>query len=278
MPVSVRPLCPELAEKARVELNEDPKKLEDGIQILKDWIAKQPHLRARTDDQWLATFLRGCKFSIERAKEKIDLYYSLRSVGQDLRPLKHTDPKFKEILKSGSTLVLRKIEKPDDPRVILIRPGQHKPGEFTPADMMSVGNVMQQILYLEDDNFVVAGGVNVMDLRSASMAHFAQMTPVQMKKMVVAFQDAAPVRMKAAHYFHAPAGFETIFNIIKNFLNEKNRNRLHVHGKDFDALYKHISKEILPAEYGGNGGTIQEITGTNINIFLRTKIGTFVFL
>lgn len=44
----VRPLSPELAEKARVELGEDPKKLEDGIAHLKEWIPKQPHLRART--------------------------------------------------------------------------------------------------------------------------------------------------------------------------------------------------------------------------------------
>lgn len=44
----VRPLSPELAEKARVELFEDPKKLEDSIQHLREWIAKQPHLRART--------------------------------------------------------------------------------------------------------------------------------------------------------------------------------------------------------------------------------------
>lgn len=46
--MSVRPLPPELEEKARLELNEDPKRVQDGIQHLKEWIAKQPHLRART--------------------------------------------------------------------------------------------------------------------------------------------------------------------------------------------------------------------------------------
>lgn len=46
--VSVRPLCPELEQKAKRELNETPKKLEEAIQHLKEWIARQPHLRART--------------------------------------------------------------------------------------------------------------------------------------------------------------------------------------------------------------------------------------
>lgn len=37
--------------------------------------------------------------------------------------------------------------------------------------------------------------------------------------------------------------------------------QLHVHNKDYEALYKHVPKEILPTEYGGNGGSIKEIIG-----------------
>lgn len=48
MHIAVRPLPSELAEKAKIELFEDPKKLEDSIEHLKEWVAKQPHLKART--------------------------------------------------------------------------------------------------------------------------------------------------------------------------------------------------------------------------------------
>lgn len=44
----VRPLAPALAEKARIELGEEPELLEENIRHLKQWILKQPHLRART--------------------------------------------------------------------------------------------------------------------------------------------------------------------------------------------------------------------------------------
>lgn len=37
--------------------------------------------------------------------------------------------------------------------------------------------------------------------------------------------------------------------------------QLYVHNKDYEALYKHVPKEILPEEYGGNGGTVQRIIG-----------------
>jgi len=32
-----------------------------------------------TDDHFLLKFLRGCKFSLERSKEKLDTYYSCKT-------------------------------------------------------------------------------------------------------------------------------------------------------------------------------------------------------
>lgn len=53
----IRPLPEALAEKARLELNEDKKKMEHYLQHLKDWIAKQPHLKARTGELKKQIFL-----------------------------------------------------------------------------------------------------------------------------------------------------------------------------------------------------------------------------
>lgn len=44
----IRPLTPELAKIAKDELNENPNQVASDLQHLKDWISKQPHLRART--------------------------------------------------------------------------------------------------------------------------------------------------------------------------------------------------------------------------------------
>ncbi|KPI93911.1 Alpha-tocopherol transfer protein-like [Papilio xuthus] len=256
----VRPLSPELAEKARNELNEtDDNKMADSLQHLKEWLAKQPHLKARTDDQWLAAFLRGCKFSLERTKQKLDLFYTLKTTAPELTPLSYKDPKFFEILDLGVTLLLPKSSNSAEPRILLMRPGLYDPNKYSLGDLMSVNGVIQNILLMDDDNFVVAGGVSIADLQGATMAHFAQMNPMLMKKMSVAFQEAAPVRMKGNHYLNTPPGFETFFNFMKGFLNEKNKNRLYVHNTDYESLYKHVPKEVLPAEYGGNAGTAREL-------------------
>ncbi|KAJ0181738.1 hypothetical protein K1T71_002460 [Dendrolimus kikuchii] len=256
---NIRPLSPALAAKASAELNEDPRRVPDDIQHLKDWLAKQPHLKARTDDQWLLCFLRGCKFSLERTKEKLDLFYSLRSTAPEMYCIKHTDAKFDEILSLGAIITLPKVAAPDAPRVTLIRAGQYDPDKYSIFDIMAVSNILQKIILMEDDNAVVAGSVGILDLENVTMGHFLQMTPMTMKKMVVASQDAMPFRMKGTHYLNTPTGFETVFNAMKGLLNEKNRNRLYVHNKNYDAMYQYISKDILPTEYGGNGGSINDI-------------------
>lgn len=77
--VNIRPLTSELQEKAFKELNEDPSRIEKDIEVFREWINKSPYIKGRTDDQFLLTFLRGCKFSIEKAKQKYDLFYTLKT-------------------------------------------------------------------------------------------------------------------------------------------------------------------------------------------------------
>lgn len=78
-PPVVRPLPPALQEVAVRELNENTETIAQDILLLRRWILSQPHLKARTNDQFLLAFLRGSKYSIERAKQKIDRYYTLKA-------------------------------------------------------------------------------------------------------------------------------------------------------------------------------------------------------
>lgn len=77
--INVRELTPALEALAFTDLNETPERLVNDLKALKEWIKQSPHLRVRMDDQFLVTFLRGCKFSLEKAKKKFDLYHTVRS-------------------------------------------------------------------------------------------------------------------------------------------------------------------------------------------------------
>ena len=60
-------------EAAKRDLNEDPSKTEEDLKTIKNWISKSPHLHTiKQDDQFLITFMRACKFSLEKTKEKLN--------------------------------------------------------------------------------------------------------------------------------------------------------------------------------------------------------------
>lgn len=97
----IRPLPEKLAIKAHEELGEKPERIDEDIQALREWISKQPHLKARTDDQLLVAFLRGCKYSLEKAKQKIDSFYAMRNAVPELYTNRFVDDKAIEILRQG---------------------------------------------------------------------------------------------------------------------------------------------------------------------------------
>merc|ERR1712013_185632 len=90
----------ELEKAANKELGEDKQRLKSDIEALKEWISKTPHLKGiRQDDAQLLKFLRGCKFSLERTKEKLDLYNSCRASLPDwFEPWDPSGPIFQKVL------------------------------------------------------------------------------------------------------------------------------------------------------------------------------------
>ncbi|KAI8045133.1 hypothetical protein M5D96_001312, partial [Drosophila gunungcola] len=58
------------------EVNETPDRIQQDIIILRVWIRQQPHLRARTDVDFLIAFLRRCRYSLEETKRRIDRYFT----------------------------------------------------------------------------------------------------------------------------------------------------------------------------------------------------------
>lgn len=66
------------------------------------------------------------------------------------------------------------------------------------------------------------------------------------------------------HFLNMPSLMEGIFAMMRNFAKEKMRKRLQVHEKkdNYKKLQAEVGKDVLPAEYGGTNGTLQDHIGT----------------
>ncbi|CAH2104811.1 unnamed protein product [Euphydryas editha] len=255
----IRELSPELAKIAKNELNENPNQVPNDLENLKEWISKQPHLKARTDDQWLIALLRGCKFSLESVKKKLDLFYTLRSTAPDVTlRLKPIDPEFLKFLRLGTCFILPPSKNDLRPCVIFIRPGRYNPDKHSVADVMCILYYLVQILVMEYDIATVMGTQMVVDYENVTMNYLTQATPTMLGKLVAVSQESLPLRLKGSHHVNVPSGIEVIFKLISGFLSQKTKDRLKIY-KNNEELLKSLPKEIMPVEYGGTAGTIDEI-------------------
>lgn len=99
---NIRPLSGELAKMAKSELNEVPSRIPEDIQTIRTWISKQPHLKPICSDQFLLNFLRGCKYSLERTKQKIDKHFTIKTTMPEIFAERDpTDPNLLKIIQLG---------------------------------------------------------------------------------------------------------------------------------------------------------------------------------
>ncbi|XP_063607482.1 alpha-tocopherol transfer protein-like isoform X2 [Penaeus indicus] len=252
-------LSEELIQRAKDELGEDPARRAQDIEHIRDWLKHQPHIRARTDDWTILRFLRGCKFSLERTKEKLDMFYTCKSLCPEWYTNRDPqDKKMREILELGLFLPLRGLST-RGARVVLSRPALRDPSKTDMNDAAKAILFMVDLLLEEDETVAITGVEVVMDAASMTFQHAAQMNPSLVKKASTIMQDGYPMRPKGLNYIHTPAAFDTVFSIFKSFMKEKMKRRIHIHGSDLESLHKEVPKEILPAEYGGTNGTVEDI-------------------
>ncbi|KAK6620637.1 hypothetical protein RUM43_010932 [Polyplax serrata] len=244
---------PEQQLRIRNELNENVDTRAQDLQTIKEWLDLQPHLPKNFDDARLMTFLRGCKFSLEKTKRKLDMYFTMRSAIPEFfsnrNPL---DPTIQDIMKNIHVPPLPGLT-PEGRRVIVMRGIDKDQATPNVAEAMKVVFMIGDIRLLEETTGV-GGDIYILDAAVATPAHFAKFTPTLIKKFLVCAQEGYPVKLKEVHVVNVSPLVDTIVNFVKPFLKEKIRNRIFFHTNGYESLYKYVPKEILPEEYGGFAG------------------------
>ncbi|XP_046638360.1 retinaldehyde-binding protein 1-like [Daphnia pulicaria] len=257
----VTTLSPEILEKAEKELGEDEHRRTESVLALREWAKKQPHLQAMPlDAKFLLRFLRGCKYSMEKAKTKLDLTLTFRTAlpeffdGWD--PL---SPENQAALSLGGSLPLPGYDH-QGRRVVLLRPASHDPAKIKIEVVQRVSFMVSEIMADEDEQMFITGITLLMDFTNFGMNHFTAMPLSMVKKLMPCWEDANPLRPKSMNYIHTPSIFNLINNLVNSVMKDKMKQRLRVHGEDMESLYKEINKDILPKDYGGENLSVDELT------------------
>ncbi|KAL5022440.1 hypothetical protein ScPMuIL_001595 [Solemya velum] len=252
-------------KKAKKELNEDPKERAGAVKALRDWVNQQQWLRFPTDDTVLLAILRVRKFSQLRAREMVESILTTKAkcsewyIGND-----PTDPKAQKIWKEGVYVPLPRDK--DGQRALLMRIGKMDPsGKSYTADEFIKANAMVFDYLLMDENTQVNGLIFIIDLTGMDIKHTTFFGLARNKKTTEALQKSVTARMKGIHYYNTGPIFESVFEVVKVFMSDKLRSRIHFHGQSLVSLYEKVDMSILPDEYlpddykGPSAGSVQDL-------------------
>ncbi|XP_063695874.1 retinaldehyde-binding protein 1-like [Culicoides brevitarsis] len=243
--LDIRPISPELALIAKNECFENPERMEADVKALREWLEKSPYLKLPITDQGLVSVLRCCKYSLEKAKKKIDTGMTIRTLMPELfTELYPITKEMEELLDLGMMLSLP-LETPSSPRVIMNIDGLYDPNKYSFPLVMKVNGMVNDLLYQQCDNFVIAGLVIICDLKHLTLEHLKHNSPLFVKKIAYAFQEGSPYRIKGLHFINFSPFVTKMFNFFKMFLNEKTKSRIYVH-ETLEDLYKFVPRKILP--------------------------------
>lgn len=263
MPGLINALSEEELEKLpELELGEDTKQVQNDVQVLKEWIRKSPHLQQiKKDDAFLKVFLRGCKYSLERTKEKIDFFYSVRtSLPEWFSDWNPKLSQLQKVLKAGICVPLHGYDK-HGRYTLLMKMSSFDPNNMKLDDMLKCNMMIMELAMKDNLQAQLKGIVIVQDMSGMTAAHATQLSISLAKKMTTVFQDAYPSQPKAFHVLNLPGAMETIYNMMQSLQKQKMRERHHLHPKgDYSKLVEDLGADILPKEYGGTNSTLPEIS------------------
>ncbi|XP_077992884.1 alpha-tocopherol transfer protein-like [Glandiceps talaboti] len=234
-------------KKAKEELNEDPLTREEKINDLIEMFKTRPDIKFRQDDAFLLRFLRNKKFEVDRAFKSLVHHYQVRRDYGEI--FTNYRPSFiKQYYEMKHEMVCPGKDS-DGRTIIAIRPSMVN-NCCTVLDCARAILMLLEAL-LQDEDMQVNGIVYVIDCEGFDWRLLKQASPWVMKKIVDSYVNSVPIRIKGAHFIRPSGIFKAFYTIIRPFIPEKIKRRIHFHSEEYENLHKHVPSSILPSDLGG---------------------------
>ncbi|XP_052122932.1 clavesin-2-like isoform X2 [Frankliniella occidentalis] len=260
------------------EIGTTPESLKRDAAALREWIVAEPHLPNVTSDldEWLETFLIVSKNSMEKAKARLDNYFTCRTTladwfvvpppPEDRGIMEDTDyvqgGYLPRLLPGGLCLYFEKPVMPPHGNWSRIDLSTHYRRSLLNVEaMFGRCKPVRGVVFVYDQKNINMGVVTTL---LSSLGLF--------RKWMGCIQDAMPTNVKAIHLINgtAPNITRMLLNAFTPLMKAKIAGRIIVHDS-LKSLHEHIAPEYLPKEYGGSEEATLKEMGTVLGNFILSK-------
>ncbi|CAG9832593.1 unnamed protein product [Diabrotica balteata] len=226
------------------------------INNIKYWIKSNNYFPEIPDDIMIQYFLTICNFSIERAKQCLDMYYAVRIVIPELYT--NTSP-----TSSGMEAAYEQMHCCPLPdltqnleRIIIAKMNDVEVDMFNVHKATALAYVnMFEVLMWED---LCLGKKVIIDFKSITINQALAMGPKDIRKVGFILEKVWNLHLKEFHFINVPTYAEKLVQICKVVLTKALGEKIFIH-KSIEDVYKFIPREILPKEYGGTQKSLSEL-------------------
>ncbi|CAH1640957.1 unnamed protein product [Spodoptera littoralis] len=250
-------ITPEVVHTIRKIYNlDDPKRLDEAIKILDDWIRKQPHIIKKDfDKRFLETAILTCKGSVEKAKKQIDTLCTMKTLVPKFFTAYSLKKELKPVLSKVWHIPLPQMTE-DYCRVIWIKP---QCDDFTPEELLQFFQYTTIVVEYIRAHDYVDGFIIILDYHDWNMLKLiARMTTPDVQPFINTLIKGYGGRLKNIHLITESKAVEILLATVKKLLSEKLGKRIQVH-KTLEDFYKVFPRHLLPEEYGGKQNSCEKL-------------------
>lgn len=159
---------------------------------------------------------------------------------------------------------------------MIIRLADGDPSQFYYVDVVKMVLMMFDARFTtyDDDNArtIASGMYFIIDGKGISFRHFMEMARnIKTLRLYMRYiQEAVPFNIKSLHFINGSSIIDRIFSLVRPILKKELLEVIHFHGHDIEKLHKHVPVYLLPSEYGGSLGTVDEMYKQTVEL-LETK-------
>ncbi|KAJ3643791.1 hypothetical protein Zmor_026479 [Zophobas morio] len=258
------PVTEEEKKEILKQYNITEPQIKENVEIIKEWKEKVPHLPATITDDFITKVLLKNKFRIERTKEKLDNYFTLR--GQNQNMIRG----FENIVPSkhfGLCLPMPKLT-PKLERVIIMKLMDVNPDIYDLEEFLHLSLAIAELNLQFDESIGIR---YIFDFEGFSTKHILKFNPILAAKHFVFIQKAYSCRIGGIECVNLFPGFASKLQaLLRQMLWGKLYDRMKIYS-DITSLSDIIPKECLPCEYGGSCSNIPDLLKQWDEVFKNHK-------
>ncbi|XP_026493159.2 alpha-tocopherol transfer protein-like [Vanessa tameamea] len=238
------------------------------VEELKEWINRQPHLPKNLGNNLLLRFAHSCYYDLEKTKKTVDMFFTVRGACSDL--VTNRDPQSAHMQKVMKIINLSQYGISGNRWLWVWQ--LNDPG-LENYDYISD---VKFFFLSTDSNFLVSDNlpeedIVMMDVKDITLRLLTKINLSVARRLAKYQEEAMPIRLKQIHVVNAPPFIDKIYGALKPFIKKEITEMIHFHPPKSDTLYKYLSKDDLPSNYGGTRPSMAELKEEVIENIARNR-------